>query len=118
LDTLHGQPRTDLQSLADLLAEASQEWIKALGNARQIGSAANTADTEDFLTAIDRVATIEHLADDAERRLTATAFRHSNDFRQLHLFSALGGKLEAAADALKHASLILRDYVLETGIDG
>lgn len=118
LDTLHGKPLTDLQSLADLLVEASQEWIKALGHARQIGSAANTADTEDFLTAIDRVATIEHLADDAERKLTATAFRHADDFRQLHLFNNIGAKLEAAADALKHASLILREYVLETVIDG
>jgi hypothetical protein len=35
----------------------------------------------------------------------------------LHLFAAIGGKLEAAADALKHASLILREYVLEDLID-
>jgi hypothetical protein len=36
----------------------------------------------------------------------------------LHLFAAIGGKLEAAADALKHASLILREHVLEDVIDG
>jgi uncharacterized protein Yka (UPF0111/DUF47 family) len=118
LDTPHGKPLADLQSLGDLLAAATQEWVKALGHARQIGGAANTADAEDFLTAIDRVATIEHLADDAERKVAATAFRYADDFRQLHLYSAVGGKLEAAADALKHASLILRDYVLESVIDG
>ena len=44
--------------------------------------------------------------------------QHAQDFRQLHLYTAIGGKLEAAADALKHASLILRDHVLEDVIDG
>ena len=38
--------------------------------------------------------------------------------RQLHLFTAIGGKFEAAADVLKHASLLLRDDVLEDVIDG
>ena len=84
----------------------------------QIGRAASRAETEDFLTAIDRIAALEHQADDAERALTATAVQHAQDFRQLHLFTAIGGKLEAAADALKHASLILRDHVLEDVIDG
>jgi hypothetical protein len=44
--------------------------------------------------------------------------RHAGDFRQLHLFAAVGDKLEEAADALKHASLILREQVLEHLIDG
>ena len=76
------------------------------------------AETEDFLTAIDRIAALEHQADDAERALMATAVQHAQDFRQLHLFTAIGGKLEAAADALKHASLMLREHVLEDVIDG
>ena len=107
-----------LQTLADLLAEASQEWIKALGHATQIGLAASPHETEDFLTAIDRLAALEHQADDAERALTAAAIEHAQDFRQLHLFTAIGGRLESAADALKYASLILRDHVLEDVIDG
>ena len=108
----------DLNTLmADLLAEASQEWIKAVGHATQVGLAASRAETEDFLTAIDRVAALEHQADATERTLAAMAVQHAKDFRQLHLFTAVGGKLEAAADALKHASLMLRDHVLETVID-
>ena len=35
LDTLQGKPLEALQILADLLAEASQEWIKALGMPRK-----------------------------------------------------------------------------------
>jgi uncharacterized protein Yka (UPF0111/DUF47 family) len=118
LAALKGKPVDALRALADLLAEVSQEWIKALGHAAQIGKAASRAETEDFLTAIDRVTALEHRADDAERALTASAVEHAGDFRQLHLLTAIGGKFEAAADALNHASLILRDHVLEDIIDG
>jgi len=118
LDTLQGEPLEALRILADLLAEASQEWIKALGHATQIGRAASHAETEDFLKAIDRISALEHQADAAERSLAATAVQHARDFRQLHLFTAIGDKLEAAADALRHASFILREHVLEDVIDG
>jgi uncharacterized protein Yka (UPF0111/DUF47 family) len=118
LNTLQGKPLEAVQTLADLLAEASQEWIKALGHATQIGRAAGRAETEDFLTAIDRVSALEHRADDAERALTVAAVEHAEDFRQLHLFTAIGDRFEAAADALKHASLLLREHVLEDVIDG
>jgi uncharacterized protein Yka (UPF0111/DUF47 family) len=118
LDTLDGKPLAHLQILADLLVQATQEWIKALGHAAQIGLQAGRAETEDFLTAIDRISGLEHQADDAERALAASAVQHAKDFRQLHLFTAIGAKFEAAADALKHVSLMLRDHVLETVIDG
>ena len=118
LNKLEGKPVEALQTLADLLAEASSEWIKALGHAKQISLAAGPLEKEDFLTAIDRLAVLERQADDAERTLASTAVKHAQDFRQLHLFSAIGGKIEAAADALKRASLILRDHVLEDVIDG
>ena len=118
LHALEGKPLEALQALAGLLAEASQEWIKALGHATQIGRVASHAETEDFLTAIDRITIIEHQADDAQRALDTAAIQQAKDFRQLHLFTAIGDKFEAAADALKHASLLLRDHVLEDVIDG
>jgi hypothetical protein len=118
LDTLQGKPLQALQTLADLVADASQEWIKAIGHATQIGLAASSLETEDFVSAIDRVGTLERQADDAERTLASEAVRHAEDFRQLYLFTTIGNKLEAAADALKHASLILREHVLEDVIDG
>jgi uncharacterized protein Yka (UPF0111/DUF47 family) len=118
LDKLEGRPLEVLRALAELLVEASQEWIKAVGHATQIGRSASHAETEDFLTAIDRVSALEHQADDAERALEAVAVQHARDFRQLHLFTSIGGKLEAASDALKHASLILREHILGDVIDG
>ena len=69
-----------LQTLADLLAEASQEWIKALGHATQTARTASSAETEDFLTAIDRIAALEHQADDAERAVAAAAVKHARGF--------------------------------------
>ncbi|MGD0633325.1 MAG: hypothetical protein ABSA13_03470 [Beijerinckiaceae bacterium] len=118
LDRLRGKPMDALRSLAGLLMDASQEWIKALGHAERIGLEESQAETDDFLSAIDRIAALEHMADDAERTLAAAAFEHAPDFRQLHLFTTIGGRLEAAADALKHASSILRQHVLEAMIDG
>ena len=117
-ERLEDKPLEALQILADLLAEASQEWVKALGHAAQIGRAAGQDETEDFLTAIDRIAALEHEADDAERAVTASAVQHARDFRQLHLFTTIGGKLEAAADAITHASLMLHEHVLGDVIDG
>jgi uncharacterized protein Yka (UPF0111/DUF47 family) len=101
-----------LRTLAGLLDEAAREWVKALGHATHVREPGAADDTDDFLTAIDRIAALEHQTDDAERALTAAAVRHAADFRQLHLYAALGSKLEAACDALKHASLVLRDHIL------
>ena len=101
-----------LRTLAGLLDEAAQEWVKALVHAAHVKEPGGADDTDDFLVAIDRIAALEHAADDAERALTAAAVRHAADFRQLHLYAAIGSKLEAAADALKHASLMLRDHLL------
>ena len=118
LDALEGKPLPLLQELAELLVEASQEWIKALGHGEQIGRVAGREETEDFLAAIDRIAALEHQADDVERALTADAVRHARDFRQLHMFTSVGARLEAASDALRHASLILHEHVLKDVIDG
>ena len=117
LDALHGKPLDHLHTLAGLVEQASQEWIKAVGHATQIGLSANTLESEDFLAAIDRLGILERQADDAERELTASALKHARDFRELHLFTAIGGQLEAASDAMRHASLILRDHMLEDVID-
>ncbi len=118
LDPLEGKALGALQDLADLVATAAQEWVKAVGHAGQIGRAPGAAETEDFLAAIARISALEHEADDAQRSLAASAVKHAGDFRQLHLFAAVGDKLEDAADAFKHASLILREQILEHVIDG
>ncbi|HEY4359565.1 MAG TPA: hypothetical protein VGN17_01285 [Bryobacteraceae bacterium] len=110
-----GDALESLAGLADLLVSASQEWIKALGHAEHVsrteGGGAQD-DTSDFLTAIDALFALEHQVDDAERTCTHVAVRRARNFRQLHLYAEMAGSLEAAADALKWAGLITRDYLL------
>jgi uncharacterized protein Yka (UPF0111/DUF47 family) len=101
-----------LQSLAALLVEAAQEWVKVLAHAARVQDPDSAEAIDDLLTGLDRVSVLEHQADDAERLLAEAALRHATDFRDLHIYTALGDKLEAAADALKRSSLLLREEVL------
>jgi uncharacterized protein Yka (UPF0111/DUF47 family) len=101
-----------LQSLAALLVEAAQEWVKVLAHATHVQDPDSAEALDDLLTGLDRVSVLEHQADDAERLLAEAALRHAADFRDLHIYTALGDKLEAAADALKRSSLLLREEVL------
>ncbi len=101
-----------LQPLASILAEASQEWVKALGSAQHVQRHGSRDDADDFLTAIDRLSGLEHDGDDAERAVSVVALKKATDFRELHLLSKIGQGLGEASDSLKHASIILRDHVM------
>jgi len=113
-----GKATAPLQTLAGVIVEASQEWVKALLDAAHVHDHSAAEDADDFLIAIDRIAVLEHQADDTERALTASAVRHAADFRQLHLYSAIGERLEQSADAFKRASVLLRDHVLSGVLGG
>ena len=97
--------------------------MKTLAHATHVDHAPGSSpgkqeDVDDFLTAIDRVAALEHEADDAERALTYAAVQDAQDFRHLHLYAEMGSGLEEAADALKRASLFARDHVLGRVLGG
>lgn len=114
LERSNGDVLAPLRELADIVVAAAQEWIKATTDA----AAAERDGSEDFLVALDQVAELEHRADDVERDLTRITVQHAADFRQLHLVATMGRALEEATDALKHASLILRNHVLGTAGHG
>jgi uncharacterized protein Yka (UPF0111/DUF47 family) len=101
-----------LQSLAALLVEATQEWVKVLADAAHVREPGSAEAIDDLLTGLDRVSALEHQADDAERLLAEAALRHAADFRDLHICTTLGDKLEEAADALKRSSVLLREEIL------
>jgi uncharacterized protein Yka (UPF0111/DUF47 family) len=113
-DTLPQGTLEALRTLCDIVLDASQEWVKAT----HLGLSSGQDDADAFLTAIDRVASLEHRADDAERELTRAAIGQATDFRQLHLYTTIGTALEEAADALKYACLQLRNHVLGETFDG
>jgi uncharacterized protein Yka (UPF0111/DUF47 family) len=112
-----GKALEALETLAELLVEDTQEWVKALGHAahgyvpKGAGVIAGR-DGDDFLIAIDKLCELEHSADDAERALIHTAVQRARNFRQLHMYAEMGRSLESASDALKWAGLITRDYLL------
>ena len=98
--------------LAGLLVAACSEWVKAVESARHVHRGGPREDLQDFLAAVDRVASLEHEGDLSERATTAALLLHAQDFRQLHVFTTLAGLLEHATDALMRAGLMLRDHVL------
>ena len=116
-----------LSALADILAATAQEWVKTLAHAAHVDRSPRDErlvgiglqdDLDDFLTSVDRIGMLEHEADDAERALTSATIQHAQDFRQLHLHAEVGRSLEAAADALKRASMLVREHVLGSSLRG
>ena len=100
------------QQLAALVVAACSEWVKAVESARHVHRGGPREDLQDFLAAVDRIASLEHEGDLSERATTAALLLHAQDFRQLHVFTTLAGQLEDATDALMRAGLMLRDHIL------
>lgn len=103
-----------LSGLAALLVSSTQEYVKALEAARCVRRGGPREDMQDFLEAIHRIMAIERQSDDAQRAVKRALITARGDFRQLYAFSECARNLEAAADALMHTALKLRDYVLDT----
>ena len=102
-----------LRQLSSIVAETTQEWVKALGHAQHVQRHGSRGDSDDFLTAIARVTELEHDADEVERAVTVSAMKKAGDFRQLRLLLDIRQGLGNASDALKRASLVLRDHVVD-----
>jgi uncharacterized protein Yka (UPF0111/DUF47 family) len=109
---------TPLQELAGLVLEGARELVKILESARAVDSVGARGDIEDFLAAVDRLVTLEHRSDEANRRVTASALEGAADFRQLHLWSEMARTLEEATDSLARCGLLLRDHVLTEVVGG
>jgi uncharacterized protein Yka (UPF0111/DUF47 family) len=107
-----------LETLAGLLVTATQEWVKVLAHADHAQDPGTSEDIDDLLTSLDQILVLEHEVDYAQRALTAGAIESARDFRELHLGTRVGDRLEEAADALKRTSLLLRDHVLDDVLNG
>ena len=101
-----------LQRLSQLLVECTQEFVRGVEAARHVHRGGARRDMDDFLAAVDRIISIEHATDAAERRLTASLVSDSRDFRELYLLAEIGRDFEHAADRFMHAALLLRDHIL------
>jgi uncharacterized protein Yka (UPF0111/DUF47 family) len=104
--------RVPLASLARQLVEGTQEYLKAIENARGIAHSGSPDDMHDFLESIHRIVSIEQQSDATEREVRKAVVASAADYRQAFVIAESAKKLESAADALMHAGMMLRDQVL------
>jgi uncharacterized protein Yka (UPF0111/DUF47 family) len=99
-------------TLADLLVDGAQAFRRTMESAQYVRRGGERDAVQRFLEAADRVVTVEHQTDDRQRAVTTVLMDGALDWRQHHLLGEITHHLEAAADALLHASLQLRDHVI------
>ncbi len=107
-----GVVRPILEPVAASAVMSAREHFKAVEIARRIFDGFAPEDLEDFLVAVDRVATLEHQADRADRVARAAVVTEVPDFRSLYLADGVSRGAEDATDALLRSTLGLRDHVL------
>jgi uncharacterized protein Yka (UPF0111/DUF47 family) len=111
-DSMREEIRLPLATLARLLVEGTQEYLKAIENARGIHRSASPDDMHDFLESIHRIVAIERQSDTTERMVRKALVTAAKDYRQAFAIAECAKKLESAADALMHTGMILRDQIL------
>ncbi len=111
-DALGEEIRVPLAMLARLLVEGTQEYLKAIENARGIQRSGSPEDMQDFLESIHRIVAIEQQSDTAQREVRKGLASAAKDYRQAFVVAESAKKLESAADALMHTGMILRDQIL------
>lgn len=104
--------RPILDAVAAVAVLTSGEHLKALEIGRHLVDGSAPDDLEDFLVAVDRVATLEHDADAADRAARAALVTDAPEFRSLYVADCVSRSVEEATDALLRSALGLRDHIL------
>lgn len=107
-----GELLPPLLTMANLLVQGAQEYIKALETSRHVQRGGAREDMQDFLEATHRIVSIEHQTDEAQRRVEKVLVRTAPDYKTLYLVAETAGNLERSADTLTHTALRLRDHIL------
>jgi uncharacterized protein Yka (UPF0111/DUF47 family) len=111
-DRLDEELRRPLAALAQQLVESTQEYLKAIENARGIRLSGSPDDMHDFLESIHRIVAIEEQSDITERLVRRALVTTDMDYRQAFVVAECAKKLESAADSLMHTGMTLRDQIL------
>lgn len=111
-EQLSEELRRPLAALAQQLVDGSREYLKALENARGVHRSGSPDDMRDFLKAVHRIVAIEVQSDTSERLVRKALVTTDIDYRQAFVIAQCAKKLEAAADALMHTGMTLRDQIL------
>jgi len=107
-----GQVLPPLAELASHLVQGTREYLKLLETARHIRRGGSREDTQDFLEAFHRIASLEHLCDDAQRVLKRVLITEGGRFAEVYGALESGRKLEHASDHLLLVAITLRDHML------
>jgi uncharacterized protein Yka (UPF0111/DUF47 family) len=99
--------------LAELATHSSMEYLKSIENAKIIDKGSTREQIDDFLRTVDKIITIEHQADDVNRKVKAAIMNDSNNFRQLQALTEISENIEDVTDSLLKSAVIIRDYVME-----
>jgi uncharacterized protein Yka (UPF0111/DUF47 family) len=113
-----GVAKDALGPLAGLLVEGAEAWRDCLAASAHVTRGGAREDLQTFLEAVDRLVTLEHQTDAAERRATALLLGDGVDPRQLVVFLRVSQGLERASDALKRGALLLRDHFMTEVMPG
>ena len=101
-----------LEPLAAIAVMTAQEHLKAVEFARLVVAGSAPEDLEEFLIAVDRVATLEHDADRVDRTARAALVTQAPEFRSLYVADSVCRGIEDATDSLLRSVLGLRDHIL------
>jgi uncharacterized protein Yka (UPF0111/DUF47 family) len=101
-----------LAKLAGIAVDAVKEYVKCLEIARDVRRNGTREDVQEFLVAVDRVITLEHESDEAERVATAAALTEVDNFQALHLSSEIAHAVEASVDVIGRCALMVKDAVM------
>ncbi len=104
--------RPILEPVAAVTVMAAREHLKAFAVACRVVDGSAPEDLEDFLVAVDQVATLEHEADTADRMARAALVTQAPEFRSLYVADTVSRGAESATDALLRSALGLRDHIL------
>jgi len=119
-DLGHGQIKMPppLAELAGYLVQGAREYVMLLETARHIRRGGSREDTQDFLEAFHRIASLEHLCDDAQRVLKRVLLAETGRFADLYGVLEAGRKLEHASDHLLWVAITLRDHIFGQVVGG
>lgn len=111
-----GEVVDQLRDLGQLVATASQEYVKCVEIAKQIRRGGDRYDMQAFLTAVDRIVALERESDAAERRVISRSIESAVNFRDLYLVNRVAQDFERSTDSLMHAGLALHDEIMQHAV--
>ncbi len=102
-----------LAGMAELAVKGSQEYLKVLIAAQGIRKDYGRDEMQDFLTAVNRVISLEHECDDALRQAERAIISESSGYKELRIYFELARIIEASTNSLMKSVYVLHDMILE-----